>query len=118
LAFGALGRPAAHCSRHVGKGDPVAGDLDRLEGAICLTGIEPDGGCAAYLAEASLMGEAAKAWAVVEKRNLRKAEQIEFKSFAGAVRWFLWRHGYDPAVEPSRAAGPSVSCRGRSARRR
>jgi len=96
------------------------------ERTICLTGIEPGGGCAAYLAEASLVGEAAKAWAVVGKRNLPsadwsfpsgcegddtshgcpKAEQIEFKSFAGAVRWFLWRHGYDPVAEPFACGRP------------
>jgi hypothetical protein len=96
----------------------------QLAGALkkCRGPSERNGGCAAYVAEASLAGLHDVAW----KRMLAsydrlstlwpsgcridpgeagcpKDQQLTFKDFPSALEWFLWRYGYHPVA-------PSFAC--------
>jgi hypothetical protein len=85
----------------------------------CRRGSEPNGGCAALVAEGSLAGQAKLAWKEALAHYDRSSQTypsgcrvraapgvcdggawIVFDSFPKSLGWFLWRQGYAPAAPP------------------
>jgi len=103
--------------------DPAFRTLYRRSMSVALSACrrarEPNGGCAALVAEASRAGQTQFAWKETLAHYNRSsqtypsgcrvksaAEECEggawkvFENFPDSLRWFLWRHGYAPAAAP------------------
>jgi len=85
----------------------------------CRRAREPNGGCAALVAEGSLAGQAQFSWQAAlahydhSSQTYPSACRVKsapgtcdggpwkvFDSFPDSLRWFLWRHGYMPIAAP------------------
>lgn len=108
--------------------DPAFRTLHRRSMSVALSACrrarEPNGGCAALVAEGSLAGQTQFAWKEALAHYDRSSQTYPsgcrvksaagecenaawtvFDSFPKSLRWFLWRQGYAPAMAPFACEG-------------